>query len=374
MGFMNVLDDIPTAIAKHIPIKAVILQEGIAVKARDLCKDLGKVVLVCDENTKDFVNLGAEKIILPAKQKAELSKAKELAKLQADYFIAVGSGSLNDIVKYAAHLAGKPYIVFATALSMNGYVSPNASLLEAGYKKSFAAKAPERAYLDLEILRNAPKRLTNSGIGDSICRTTAQADVLLSSQVKDTPDYAELFALLKSEEEAIFGDMTALAKTLIYGGLAMLLAKSSAPASQGEHILAHYMELMQPQARESFHGEQIAVTTLTMATMQEKLLREKDYVDVEKIDEQKIIKHFGAEFGKYCLQQTHSKYEGLRKVKIDKRAIEANMKSAEIIRGKLAEIDAPLAPADIGWDGEIYDNAAIFARYTRDRFTFLDLQ
>lgn len=370
---MNILSEIPASIAKHIPIKAAILQAGIASHARDLCKDLGKTLLICDENTKNFVKLDGEIKILPAKQKAELELAKQLSKLNADHFIAVGSGSLNDMVKYAAYIADKPYTVFGTAASMNGYASMSSSLLENGYKKSFAARPPQNIYLDLEILKEAPKRLTNSGIGDSICRSTAHADALLSAQATGTSEYTELFSMLQKHEPRIFDDVESLAKMLIFGGIAMLLAHSSAPASQGEHMLAHYMELMQTDSPLSFHGEQIAVTTLTMAKLQEKLLDEKDYAEVDNPDPRKIIEHFGEKFGAYCLEQTAKKYKNLKRVKIDKASIENVMIRSNILHDKLKAIGAPLNPNDIGWKQDIYDNALQYTKYTRDRFTFLDL-
>ena len=42
--------------------------------------------------------------------------------------VAVGSGTLNDLVKRAAHEAGKPSMVVATAASMDGYAAFGASL------------------------------------------------------------------------------------------------------------------------------------------------------------------------------------------------------------------------------------------------------
>ena len=372
---MNILENLPNSLAANIPLKEVVLQAGIAGKAKSLCVNLGKTLLVCDENTKDFVKLDGEKIILPAKQKAELAKAQELAKNSCDYFIAVGSGSLNDMVKYAAFLAGKSYVVFGTAPSMNGYCSLSSSLLENGYKKSFAARPPEKVYLDLEILENAPKRLINSGIGDSICRSTVEADLQLSHQIKNTPLHSELMQLLRENEEKIFDDIAALTKMLVYGGLAMLLAGSSAPASQGEHMLAHYMELMQNDAPQSYHGEQIAVTTLTMAKLQEKLLQEKDHAEIADIDSDKIFTHFGREFGEYCLTQAQKKYSGIigKKIKLDKRTIEKNLLSAQNLHKKLKAIGAPLQAKDIGWKEPIYNDASQYTKYTRDRFTFLDL-
>ena len=46
------------------------------------------------------------------------------------------------------------------------------------------------------------------------------------------------------------------------------------PASQGEHLISHYIDMLRDPARApSFHGEQIGVTTLTMARLQERLLK-----------------------------------------------------------------------------------------------------
>ena len=62
----------------------------------------------------------------------------------ADALVAVGSGTINDLCKYAAAKDGKPYAVFATAPSMNGYTSKNAAITVDGHKKSLPAGAPRR--------------------------------------------------------------------------------------------------------------------------------------------------------------------------------------------------------------------------------------
>ena len=100
--------------------------------------------------------------------------------------IAVGSGTINDLCKYAAHLDRKPYAVFGTAPSMNGYTSANAAITVNGLKKSLAATMPAGVFLDLAVLAAAPPRMIRSGLGDSLCRPTAQADWLLSHRLTAT--------------------------------------------------------------------------------------------------------------------------------------------------------------------------------------------
>ena len=58
----------------------------------------------------------------------------------------------------------------------------------------------------------------------------------------------------------------------------MYICKGSYPASMGEHLIAHSNELLYGKSvQQSFHGEQIAVTTLTMAMLQENILNKHTF-------------------------------------------------------------------------------------------------
>jgi len=354
MSFIDLTKEIPF----QLPIKEILFGEGVAEKAAKLCEGYGRLHLVCDENTKDFVHVNGGKTILPSDQKPSIITAQKLAKEDCDCFVAVGSGTVNDLVKYAAHLAGKPYVVFATALSMNGYASANASLLpEQGLKHSYAATVPKAIYMDSEILTDAPKRLRNAGIGDSICRAVVQADCLLSHKLIGTPTYGEYFTLMQRYENEMFDSIEALAKTLTFSGVAMLMAGSSAPASGGEHMLAHYMELEQADAPHSYHGEQIAVTTVAMTNIQ--MLRLQNDFEV-----------FGLEA---VNEETALKYNKIKPCKIYVEDFQAIIAGHDQIEVKLAAIGAPTMPDDLGWNTPTFVKAIHEAKLTRDRITFLDL-
>src|SRR4029450_11322255 len=139
-------------------------------------------------------------------------------------------------------------------------------------------------FLDLSIMAAAPGRMIRSGLGDSLCRATAQADRLLAHLLFDLPyrtmpfvllaeDEPELFA---SAEELVNGDLDAMEKlvrTLLLSGFGTAICGSSMPASQGEHLISHYGDMLRDACRPfTFHGEQIGVTTLTMARLQGRLL------------------------------------------------------------------------------------------------------
>jgi len=225
-------------------------------------------------------------VVLAGQPHADADTAANLRRAcaSADALIAVGSGTINDLCKYAAATDGKPYAVFATAPSMNGYTSTNAAITVDGHKQSLAAAAPAGVFIDLEVLAQAPARMIRAGLGDSLCRSTAQADWLLSHQLLGTPYRRAPFALLAPDEsmllddpEALFtGDpeaMRGLARTLVLSGHGMTICGGSYPASQGEHLISHYIDMFAPSGRATFfHGEQVAVATLTMARIQEEIL------------------------------------------------------------------------------------------------------
>jgi len=315
----------------------------------------------------------------------------------AGTLIAVGSGTINDLCKYAAARQGKPCAVFATAPSMNGYTSINAAITEYGHKKSLAAVAPEGVFMDLEVLAAAPKRMIQSGLGDSVCRATAQVDWLLA-HLLFADEYREApFKLLAEDEKALLdepealvsGDLVAmgrLAHTLVLSGMGMTVCGGSYPASQGEHLISHYIEMMHPADwDEAFHGEQIAVTTCVMARLQERLLQGSyPRVSATTVTKQSVLSHFGEEIGLAC-------WDEFDKKRLNDRAAEqlnARLEQAwPAIQEKLLAIiipsqtlvsvlrraGAPVDFRDINLDEEFFVDAIGHAREIRNRYTFLDL-
>ncbi len=99
------------------------------------------------------------------------------ARLRAG-LVAVGSGTLTDIVRYAAHSAGCDFVSVPTAASMDGYASSVAALERDGVKLTLPARAPAAIFADPRIAAAAPVELTRAGIGDLLAKTTARVDWL----------------------------------------------------------------------------------------------------------------------------------------------------------------------------------------------------
>lgn len=391
---------------------AVTIADSLAGREAELVAQAGlggRLAVVCDDNTHRVLAarvvdaLAAiahvSEVRLPGRPHADGETVAQLRRETAacDALIAVGSGSINDICKYAAALDSKPYAVFATAPSMNGYASVNAAITVDGHKKSIQAAAPAGVFMDLEVLAAAPPRMIRSGLGDSLCRSTAQADWLLAHMLLGDAYRQAPFALLAEDEAALFagsaalmqgdlGVMRRLARVLALSGFGMTIAQGSQPASQGEHMIGHYAEMrINPEWPPCFHGEQIGVTTLTMARLQERMLAgDAPRLAPSLADEATVIDHFGPELGVACwaefkLKRLDTDQARRLNARIDERweAIVTRIKAislpAAMLEEVLARAGAPIRSEELGWPADFYRGAVIHAREIRNRYTFLDL-
>ncbi len=395
-----------------VPTRSVVIAPGLSDDAASLVAGLGlgrRLAVVSDAITHDVLGARVERalaaiaevagLVLPAGVHADIGavEAARQASRRADGLVAVGSGTLNDICKYAAARDGKPYAVFGTAPSMNGYTSVSAAITVDGLKRSLPAVAARGVFLDLDVLARAPVRLIRAGLGDSLCRPTAQADWLLAHLLHGQAYREAPFALLAEDEAALLAEPEALvagdrdaiarlARTLTLSGFGMTICGGSYPASQGEHLISHYVDMRGPaEGPASLHGEQIGVTTLTMACLQERVLAgAPPRLGPTSVDEAALVRHFGPDLGRACWAELSAK-------RLDRDAadrLSARLAASwEAWRGRLAGVlrpsaalrdvlrraGAPTTPEELGWSRSFYRGAVYRARLIRSRFTFLDL-
>lgn len=310
--------------------------------------------------------------------------------------IAVGSGTVNDVAKYAAHQLGKPYICVATAASMNGYSSANASLEVEGHKQSYMAAAPKAVVADLRVLAAAPKRMARAGLGDTLCRGTVAADRFLSHIVMGTPYERDLFVRMRAHDDWLLGHaallkegsmeyMQHLMMALLDAGDAMSEAGSSAVASQGEHMIVHTLEMLYGcDIQRLLHGELVAVTTVTMAHLQHKLMLSQPQIKSLTRDETLFARAFGkklaprlAEIYAKKLIPADRAMDLTDKLMTDWPAIKSElvaiMLSPNTIERAFMHAGLAYQSQGLGIGDDRYIAAANYAYLVRDRFTFLDL-
>jgi len=394
--------------------RAIAIADSLAGREAELVGSLGigpRFALLCDPNTAavlgnrvcgalEAARYSVEKILLddPVPDSATVAKLASTVP-EVDAVIAVGSGTLNDLSKMLAFERNIPQLVFATAPSMNGYTSVSASIVGPdGLKRSYRTRTPVAAFFDLDVLAAAPQRLIRAGLGDSACRGTAQADWLLSHLLLDRP-YRELpFALLAADEAELFaqvpalmaGDRTAmrhLVRTLVLSGFGMTLSGGSFPASQGEHLISHYLEMMAPPGLElGYHGEQIGVCTIEMAKLQERVLAlgTAPQLRPNKITRDDLVAHYGEASGDASwVELVQKRIDGVQVDLINARLardwdkIAARLRAVTIAPEAVASVlraaGAATTPAELGIPDELWGSAVLHARELRNRYTFLDL-
>lgn len=320
--------------------------------------------------------------------------------------IALGSGSLNDIAKMAAHQAQIPYAVLATAPSMNGYTSPIAALLVDGVKTTQPCNPPVACLADLDLLAQAPYRMLTAGLGDLLSKPVSNADWLLARHLKGAAYAADAAALIEESTRLLEGvpaklpdrDIEAVGKLmggLCLSGLAMSVAGSSAPASGGEHLISHYLDMRHHALGEpnDLHGCQVGVATLVTAALYENLLAlDPDTIDIDACltrhrswDEYERIMRdrFGplaeavVPYAKEGYPTAAELRDRLLRVKVDWETMLAQLRPTlrpvGEIRAELVAAHCPTTFGEIGVARECARRAVYYSKDIRSRYTILHL-
>ena len=281
----------------------------------------GKTVLVIADQTTEAFSKGivraletngtkVQRLTFPEAEPVaghvEIDIAKSAGQ-EADYLLAVGTGTLNDIAKYAGHLLKKPSGIFATAPSMDGFTSGVAALVLNGNKVTLPSQVASDVLLDYDVLTKAPKSMIGAGVADIMAKYCALADWKIStllgigSAAEMYNDEAACFmldavracdesvpALLRGDKEGVEKLMNAL----LISGYAMVIAGHSRVASGAEHHMSHFLEMdfIARGERIPLHGIKVGLGTMVSLYLYQSLkLRpkfegwEKVYAEADKL-------------------------------------------------------------------------------------------
>lgn len=313
---------------------------------------------------------------------------------RADAFVAVGAGVVNDLTKWLAADAGVPYVVYATAASMNGYTAANVAPSIQGVKSLFRARAPRALVADPRVVCAAPFALTTSGLGDVVAKPVSTADWKMNeilfgeaycepvAQVIDAlePRYLERpDAIARRDPEAL----RALFEALVYSGCAMTLQGSSLPASGGEHLVSHTLDMLArvDGVEHDLHGRQVGVGTILAAALYEEVLalEAPRWTPVGAPFDAALWKGIGpavkAEHDKKAARMAEAcarlsapgTWAALR------AALASRLRSPGLVQRGLREAGAAHRFADLGCSRERFLEAVLHCGAIRGRFTSIDL-
>ena len=207
--------------------------------------------------------------------------------------VAVGSGTINDLVKRASGELGVRYMVVGTAASMDGYTAANASITKDGMKQTLDCPGPFGCIVDSAIAARAPREMTASGYADLIAKIPAGADWMIADLIGSEAIHPLAWRLvqgplrdtLSNPAGCAAGDereVRKLCEGLVMSGFAMQAMGSSRPASGTEHQISHYwdMEDLCVDGRPVSHGFKVGIGTLASTATLEFLLEQ----DLSKMD------------------------------------------------------------------------------------------
>ncbi|NOU98057.1 iron-containing alcohol dehydrogenase [Paenibacillus sp. LMG 31456] len=211
----------------------------------------------------------------------------DIKQYAAEVVIAVGGGTLHDIVRYSAYISGIPFISVPTAPSVDGFNSKGAPILIRGEKVTIPAIGPDAIFADLDVLVKAPEALVAAGFGDMLGKYTSLFDWKFGSLVAGEPYLQAAADITKSallqcvEHVDLIAERQAegirtLISALIESGLAMLLYGNSHPASGAEHHLSHYweMEYIRLGRRQLLHGAKVGVASMEISKLYHRIAQE----------------------------------------------------------------------------------------------------
>jgi glycerol-1-phosphate dehydrogenase [NAD(P)+] len=246
-----------------------VCEENALEPLRAYCRERGlsRFWLVADKNTYRVLGQDVEQALLADGASLErvilegnpvVTDEAAVMQILAPYggdrpcvFLAVGSGTITDLVRFTSHRSGNQFISLPTAPSVDGYTSAHSPLILNGFKTTLPAQSPLAIFAHLPVLCAAPRPMIAAGFGDLLGKFTSLADWRLGALLWGEPYDEEIASQTRQALLDGTGQVQAIAtahregvralmEALVTTGISMLQAGGSRPASGSEHHLAHF--------------------------------------------------------------------------------------------------------------------------------------
>lgn len=317
--------------------------------------------------------------------------------------VVLGSGTLNDVAKRASYELGRPYMVVATAPSVDGYTSSGAAVSIDHFKKTLSCSAPAVVLADTEILCNAPSDMIASGYGDCMAKFPAGMDWILADLLGVHPIRSDVWDMVQKPLRQTYKSYQAIAQrnpegigllfdALSASGYAMQVMNDSRPASGAEHLVSHIWEMAHLccNGEEVSHGFKVAVGTIAMVHLYEQLLSmdasellgregctwEQREAEIRAAFPEKKVAEEVIAVSKAKFLEGDALYERRKKLfallpELKKR-IGEQLPTTEALRACMRKVGCPVHPSQIGSTIEEMKTVVTKAQMIRNRYTILD--
>jgi len=361
-----------------------------------------QVLIVADYNTeflaRRYLNCTSAQICILSSASVLTPDEAAIGKLLlategCDVLLAVGSGTINDLVRYVSTRLGLPYYAVATAASMDGYTSSVAALTVDGLKKTYSANAALGVLGDATIFTTAPHSMTAAGFGDIMGKFTSLIDWEIEGLLSpvETSDFCPLLAgEMRQITESCLHIISAeeVMNALLGSGLVMQKAGHSKPASGSEHHLSHFWEMIALMHNRPpvLHGAKVGIATILVLRVQEWLTQESidwehAYKNIKDFNvstwKEEICKIYGqaataiiaqwpdenADIRLKLLKQIHEQWPTIHAI------LSKNIGLYPHIKELLVQMGATITPSAIGINRKDIYYGVLHANRIRHRFT-----
>lgn len=402
-------------------VKLVDIDKDATKRLPEHIKNFGykKVYMVADKNTWKAAGEAAAKVLTEAgvafskiildydeliPNEEVIGKIHVAFPKDADLVLAVGSGTINDLCKFASYQMGVDYIIFATAPSMDGFVSVGAALMLNHVKTTLDAHGPVAVIGDTDILAEAPMNMITAGLGDTLGKYTCLLDWKLARIINDEYYCEEVVGMVEQALETVMfqkdkiGDrdrdaVKSVTEALVLTGMAMSFVGNSRPASGCEHHLSHYWEMkfIMDGKKPILHGTKVGVGMITALKMYHMLAEETvDFAAARKKEHDKeawLTKirscYQVAADGIIQLEEETQKNDVEKRNKrlaveeekwnLIQQTIKESLPKTEEMEALLSSLGAPINPEEIGVSMELTADGIRIAKEVRERYTLLQL-
>lgn len=400
----------------YVDIKDVLIGSGVLDQLPELVKKHGyhRPFIVCDQITYRIAGERCAKLLQDAGidavahiighmgfDEATLGELVINMPADCDLYIAVGTGSITDMVRYATHKLRLPCFTVATGAPMDGFAASIGVMNVNNLKTTMDAHNSEVIIGDTDILKGAPYRMTVAGFGDLIGKITCLNDWELARIINGehfcrpitelvngcVADILSKSEKVRDKDPEAFGEVM---RGLVLSGAAISLYGNSRPASGAEHHMSHYWETIGDQQGKQYamHGEQVAVGTVVVLMLIEQLLQ----TEIDFGAARAKAKAYNPEVWKETMLRTYGEAAGEVlgiEAKAQKNAAENVLRridsmeacwdevcaqlrtlpaSAELI-ARLRDIGCPATPAEIGIDDALLKDTFLYCKEVRARYT-----
>jgi glycerol-1-phosphate dehydrogenase [NAD(P)+] len=308
-GLLDTTFDCECGQRHNVPIKHLIYSEQALERLPEILSSFvagRRIVLVADKRTWDIAGRSAEEVLEragwstkhiivpdadhghPICNDSTHDWLRERLPL-ADIALAVGCGVINDLTKWVAFDHDLPYAVVATAATMNGFTAANVAPTLKGVKSLIRARPPLSVFAIPSLIVEAPFELTAAGLGDTLAKPVCTADWIFNHIFYDEYFCRYCSEMINTLEPYYFDypqdirnrkptAIEALFNALLYSGIAMTIIGTSAPASGGEHLLSHTLDMMSSVdgVAHDLHGRQVGLGTLFSSAIYDRIFQIDD--------------------------------------------------------------------------------------------------